>query len=77
MPDIPSRIGWVGLGKMGLPMAANLLAAVITHRAVRASPLRQLAPGWESWSRGWDFPMGLSLGATLIAYLGIGIFFGA
>lgn len=71
---------FVALGDIRLIIvlfAANLLAAVITHRAVRASPLRQLAPGWESWSRGWDFPMGLSLGATLIAYLGIGIFFGA
>ena len=56
--------------------AANLLAAVITHRATRVSPLRQLAPEWESWTRGWDFPMGLSLGATLAAYLGLGIFFG-
>lgn len=25
MPDLPKRIGWVGLGIMGLPMAGNLL----------------------------------------------------
>ncbi|MEZ5714272.1 MAG: prepilin peptidase [Paracoccaceae bacterium] len=56
--------------------AANLLGAVTAHRLVRLTPLRNLAPHWESWSRGWDFPMGLSLGATLAAYLGFGIFFG-
>jgi prepilin peptidase CpaA len=56
--------------------AANLLAAVTTHRLVRMTPLRRLAPSWQSWERGWDFPMGLSLGATLAAYLGLGLFFG-
>ena len=61
-----------------LPLfAANLLAAVVTHRIVRHSALRRLAPDWESWSRGWDFPMGLALGATLAAYLGLALFFGS
>lgn len=71
---------FVALGDLRLIMvlfAANLLAAVITHRAVRASKLRNLAPDWESWHRRWDFPMGLSLGATLAAYLALGIFYGA
>ncbi len=61
-----------------LPLfAANLLAAYVTHRLARHSALRRLAPGWESWSRGWDFPMGLALGGTLAAYIGLGIFFGS
>jgi prepilin peptidase CpaA len=57
--------------------AANLLAAVVTHRLVRITPLRRLAPDWQSWDRGWDFPMGLSLGATLAAYLALALFFGS
>jgi prepilin peptidase CpaA len=61
-----------------LPLfAANLLAAFVTHRLARHSVLRSLAPGWESWSRGWDFPMGLALGGTLAAYIGLGLFFGS
>lgn len=61
-----------------LPLfAANLLAAYATHRLVRHTPLRKLAPNWESWSRGWDFPMGLALGSTLAAYIGLGIWFGS
>lgn len=61
-----------------LPLfAANLLAAFLTHRLARHTALHRLAPGWESWSRGWDFPMGLALGGTLAAYLGLGLFFGA
>lgn len=70
---------FIALGDLRLLLAlfaANLLAAFVTHRLVRHSPLRRLAPGWESWQRGWDFPMGLSLGATLALYLGLGIFYG-
>lgn len=60
-----------------LPLfAANLLAAYVTHRLARHSRLRNLAPNWESWSRGWDFPMGLALGSTLAAYIALGIWFG-
>ncbi len=61
-----------------LPLfAANLLAAFVTHRLARHSPLRQLAPGWESWNRGWDFPMGLALGGTLATYIGLGLYYGS
>lgn len=56
--------------------AANLLAAFATHRFARHTPLRRLAPEWESWSRGTDFPMGLALGGTLSLYLLLGIFLG-
>ncbi|MGH1424938.1 MAG: prepilin peptidase [Pseudooceanicola sp.] len=56
--------------------AANLLAAFVTHRVVKHTPLRRLAPEWESWSRGRDFPMGLALGGTLSIYLLLGVVFG-
>jgi prepilin peptidase CpaA len=57
--------------------SAVLLAAFVAHRAARATPLRALAPDWESWTRGRDFPMGLALGPTLIAYLALGALHGA
>ncbi len=57
--------------------AANLLAAFLTHRFVKYTPLRRIAPGWQSWDRGWDFPMGLSLGGTLAIYLILGVGYGA
>ncbi|WP_371037026.1 prepilin peptidase [Rhodosalinus sp. FB01] len=57
--------------------AAVLLAAFVSHRLVRATPLRRLAPDWESWPRGRDFPMGLALGGTLAAYLALGAVWGS
>lgn len=56
--------------------AANLLAAFATHRLAKYSPLRRATPHWESWGRGWDFPMGLSLGGTLALYLALGAIWG-
>jgi prepilin peptidase CpaA len=53
---------------------AFLLTAWIIHRIARATPLRNLAPDWKSWSTGKLFPMGLSLGPTLIAYLALAAF---
>lgn len=50
-------------------LAAFLLAGFALHRAVRASPLRRLAPDWVSWGAQGKYPMGLSLGPTLITYL--------
>ncbi len=49
--------------------AANLLAAYVTHRGVKYTPLRRYAPNWKSWDMGKKFPMGLALGGTLAAYL--------
>lgn len=46
------------------------ILAFILHRLARVSPLRKLAPDWESWERTRDFPMGLPLAVTLIIYLG-------
>ena len=55
-----------------LIFAANLLAAVATHRLAKYTPLRRIAPDWQSWDTGWKFPMGLSLGGTLAIYLALG-----
>ncbi len=57
--------------------AANLLAAFVTHRVAKYTPLSQIAPGWKSWDMGWKFPMGLSLGGTLAIYLMLGAIYGS
>jgi prepilin peptidase CpaA len=57
--------------------AANLLAAFVTHRLAKYTPLRRIAPGWTSWDMGWKFPMGLSLGGTLAIYLILGTQYGS
>jgi len=56
--------------------AANMLAAFAAHRIAKYTSLRKLAPNWLSWDRGSDFPMGLSLGATLALYLLLGCIYG-
>ncbi|TDK48035.1 prepilin peptidase [Antarcticimicrobium luteum] len=56
--------------------AANLLAAFVTHRLIKYTPLRRIAPDWKSWHSGWKFPMGLSLGGTLALYLILGAAYG-
>lgn len=53
-----------------------LLVATITHRGAKHTPLRRMAPDWVSWNQGKKFPMGLALGATLVAYLLFGVFNG-
>lgn len=71
---------YIAIGDFRLLIAiytATLLAAAATHRGVRLTPLRNLAPDWESWERGKKFPMGLALGPTLIIYLTFGAFYGA
>lgn len=57
---------------MILPIfSAFLLGAFVAHRALRAIPaVRRLAPDWESWRRP-DFPMGLAIAGTLVAYLAL------
>ncbi len=57
--------------------AVVVTAAYATHRIVRASPLRQLAPDWESWTAGKKFPLGLALGPTLALYLCLAALIGA
>ncbi len=57
---------------VGFLFCGMLLGAVITQRLLKFTPLRRLAPEWESWTRGLDFPMGLVLGTTLGLYLILG-----
>ncbi|NDV01797.1 prepilin peptidase [Pseudoroseicyclus tamaricis] len=56
-----------------LLFAACLLASYAAHRLARATPLRRLAPDWQSWEAGRRFPMGLPLSATLVFYLALGL----
>lgn len=64
---------WVAdLQPLLLIYAANLMAAFVTHRLAKHTPLRTLAPHWQSWSSGRKFPMGLSLAGTLVIYLALG-----
>ena len=71
---------YIALGDLRFVLAlfaATLLGAFTTHRLARRSPLRKLAPDWESWTRQRDFPMGLALGCALSIYLGLGIVYGS
>lgn len=70
---------YIALGDLRLLMAlfmAVLLAAAATHRAVKYSPLRRLAPEWQSWQETKKFPMGLALGTALALYLILGALYG-
>lgn len=50
-------------------LAAFLLGAFAAHRLMRAIPaVRAATPDWVSWQRK-DFPMGLALVGTFVAYL--------
>lgn len=71
---------FIALGDLRLLLAifaANLLAAFVTHRLAKYTPMRKIAPNWKSWNMGWKFPMGLSLGGTLAIYLGLGAVYGS
>ena len=55
-----------------LLLAATVPAAFALHRAARALPMvRAAAPGWESWHRPREFPLGLALGAALPLHLAL------
>lgn len=71
---------FIALGDLRLLIAlfmATLLAAAATHRAVKYTPLRRLAPDWKSWQDSKKFPMGLALGTTLALYLILGVLYGS
>lgn len=52
--------------------AILLIITWVLHRVIRNIPaLRNLAPGWKSWTEKKDFPMGVTLGATMVAYLAL------
>lgn len=57
------------LGRMMVLLAVFLLIGFALHRLARMSPLRRMTPDWASWSATGRYPMGLSLGPALIAYL--------
>lgn len=65
------------LPRLAVVFAATLLAAWVTHRLAKHSPLRKLVPEWESWEKKKDFPMGLALGGALFIYLVLGVYQGA
>lgn len=70
---------FVALGDLRLMMvifAAVLLAGFAAHRIAKYTPLRRLAPQWQSWDTGNSFPMGLCLGAALALYLALAALFG-
>ncbi|WP_170604688.1 prepilin peptidase [Ruegeria arenilitoris] len=58
-------------------LMSTTLGAVASHRLAKYTPLRQIAPHWESWDRGKQFPMGLALAGSLIMYLILGIIYGS
>lgn len=71
---------FVALGDLRLVLAlfmATSVAAAITHRGIKHTPLRRLAPGWASWHETRRFPMGLALAPTLALYLLLGSIYGA
>jgi len=71
---------FVALADLRLVMflfVATLIAAVVTHKTAKHSPLRRMAPNWASWEQGKKFPMGLALGPTLGIYLVLGFLYGA
>lgn len=50
------------LVRFAMILSVCLLAAVATHRLLRAVPaVRRMTPNWESWTRKGYFPMGLGL----------------
>lgn len=60
------------LGEVLMLFAGLLLVTLALHRLARRIPVvRAWAPGWRSWSEAKDFPMGVTLGATQVAYLGL------
>ncbi|MGR3548217.1 MAG: prepilin peptidase [Roseovarius sp.] len=69
-------IAWGDLRLLMMLFMATLLAAAATHRGVKYTPLRRLAPDWQSWQETKKFPMGLALGTTLGLYLILGALYG-
>lgn len=69
---------WVGdFRVITVILMATTLAAFVTHRLVKHTRLRQIAPNWESWTRGKQFPMGFALGGSLAIYLILGTVHGS
>jgi len=56
---------------------ATLLAAVVTQRVAKYTPIRRAVPHWVSWEKKNEFPMGLALGGALGFYIILGTIYGA
>lgn len=77
---IAAAAPYIAIGDLRLLMllfGTTLLASFVAHRIAKHTPLRRLAPQWESWDQGKRFPMGFALGPSLIIYLVLGILYGA
>ncbi len=69
---------WIGdLLLVIVILMATILGAFAAHRLIKHTSLRQLAPHWESWDRGKQFPMGLALAGSLAIYLILGTIHGS
>lgn len=70
---------FVAIGDLQLVLmilAGMMFAGFTIHRIAKHTALRRLAPHWESWTREGKYPMGLSLGGALGAYLLLGALYG-
>ncbi|MBN2906082.1 MAG: prepilin peptidase [Rhodobacteraceae bacterium] len=69
-------IALADVGRFFFLFAAVLVAAFITHRAMRRVPaVRRALPDWASWTDR-DFPMGLALAGVLAFYLVLAVLLG-
>lgn len=71
---------FIWLGDLALILqilAVCSLSAVGAHRLAKHTRLRTIAPHWESWDRGKQFPMGLALACALATYLILGTVLGS
>ena len=51
-------------------IAGGLIAALITHRIMRAIPaVRQMTPDWKSWTERRYFPLGFAMSGIVVFYL--------
>lgn len=71
---IAAAAPYVALGDVGsvaMLLAVCSVAGYLLHMLAKNTFGPRLAPGWDSWTSGRRFPMGLPLALTLVAYLGI------
>lgn len=69
-------VAWGDAAIMMYLLAAIVLVALLIHRLFQHSKtFRKLTPDWKSWDNK-DFPMGLALGGSFVAYLALGAAFG-
>ncbi|WGH79338.1 prepilin peptidase [Jannaschia ovalis] len=60
------------IGEVLILFSVLLIATWLLHRVARSmAPVRNLAPDWKSWTEAKDFPMGITLAATHLTYLGL------